>query len=220
MTTHIFLADDHPIVRQGIKSLLESEANFEIVGEADNGLQALREIELLKPDVAILDIMMPDLSGLEITSIIKKRSLPVRVIIMSMYSDEAYVKAAFKSGAYGYIIKQSPPATLLQAVTQVAQGVRYLCPPLTERVIQAYVQKIESEESNNEDEYDQLTSRERELFHLVAQGIGNAEIAQKLNISSRTVEVHRSNMMKKLGLTTQYDLILYAMRRGFIKLDS
>lgn len=216
MTTRIFLADDHPIVRHGMRKLLESEPDFEIVGEADNGLQAIREIERLKPDVAILDIVMPDISGLEITRLIKERSIITRVIILSMYSDDAYVKEALRSSAYGYVIKQSPPATLLTAVKEVTQGRRYLCPHLTERVVQAYIRNIENDEG---DDYEALTSREREILHLVAGGGSNADIAEKLNISLRTVEVHRSNMMRKLGLFTQHDLICYAIRRGIIKID-
>jgi two-component system, NarL family, response regulator NreC len=217
MTTHIFLADDHPVVRQGMRKLIESEPNFEIVGEAENGLQAVREIMRLKPDIAILDIVMPDISGIEITRQINKRSTITHVIILSMYSDEAFVKDAFRSGAYGYVIKQSPPDTLITAVKEVALGQYYLSPPFSERGVQAYIQINKIEE---ETDYEHLTRREREMLHLVAGGGTNAGIAEKLNISVHTVEIHRSNMMRKLGLCTQNDLIRYAIQKGIIKIDS
>jgi DNA-binding NarL/FixJ family response regulator len=216
MTIKIYLADDHPVVRQGMRSLIESEPGLMIVGEADNGLEVIRNIDQLKPDIALMDIVMPGISGLEVTRQIKERAFHTRVVILSMYSDESYVMEALKAGAYGYVLKGSQPATLLKAVYEVIAGRRYLCPELTERAIQAYFQKAEE---NAPDDFDTLSTREREVLHLAAEGLTNYDIGDKLSISMRTVEIHRRNMMHKLGLQTQRDLIRYAIRRRILVWD-
>ncbi len=216
MTTTIMLADDHKIVRQGLRALLEAEADFCLVGEAGDGLEAVQLAERLRPDVLVLDLMMPGLTGMEVTLQVGKRSPQTRVIILSMHANEAYVLEALRNGAAGYVLKESSADELVQAVREVVAGRRFLSSPLSERAIDAYVTK--SREATL-DRYETLTGREREVLHLAAEGHTNAEIANRLSISSRTAETHRANMMRKLDLHSQTDLIRYALRRGIILMD-
>jgi len=216
MTTTIMLADDHKIVRQGLRALLEIEPDFHLVGEAGDGLEAVRLAERLRPDVLVLDLMMPGLTGMEVTLQVGKRSPQTRVIILSMHANEAYVLEALRNGAVGYVLKESSADELVQAVREVVAGRRFLSSPLSERAIDAYVSKAQEATL---DRYDTLTGREREVLHLAAEGHTNAEIAKRLSISSRTAETHRANMMRKLDLHSQTDLIRYALRRGIILMD-
>ena len=209
----IVLADDHHVVREGLRALLETEPDFSIVGEAADGLATVDLVERLKPDVLVADLMMPSLSGLEVARQVALRSPTTRVVILSMYANEPYVLEALRNGATGYVLKDSTGADLVQAVRQVLTGDRYLSPPLSARAIEAYVQKAEAGSLNI---YETLTTREREILHLAAQGCSNAEVATRLSISPRTAETHRANMMRKLGLRTQADLIRYALRRGIL----
>ena len=209
----IVLADDHHVVREGLRVLLETEPDFSIVGEAADGLATVDLVERLKPDVLVADLMMPALSGLEVARQVRLRSSTTRVVILSMYANEPYVLEALRNGAAGYVLKDSTGADLVQAVRQVLTGDRYLSPPLSARAIEAYVQKAEAVSL---DIYETLTTREREILHLAAQGCSNAEVATRLSISPRTAETHRANMMRKLGLRTQADLIRYALRRGIL----
>lgn len=215
MPVSIFIADDHPFICQGIRSIFESRAAYSVVGEANDGAAAAEAIERLRPDVAILDILMPGLTGLEIARRIQKERIPTRVIIMSTFADEVYVKEALRAGALGYVTKESSPAHLIEAVEKVCLGEHYLCPTLTDRAVNLYIQRSEEAEH---DDYEDLTSREREVLYLAAQGLTNQEVAAQLVISPRTVEVHRANMMRKLGLESPMDIIRYAVRRGLIKL--
>jgi two-component system response regulator NreC len=215
MTT-IVLADDHHIVRQGLRSLLEAEPDFSVVGEAGDGLEAAQLVERLRPDVLVLDLMMPGLNGLEVTRRVSQRSPQTRIVILSMHADEAHVLEALRVGAAAYVLKESTAAELVRAVREAAAGRRYLSPPLSERAIEAYVQKAESAAL---DSYETLTAREREVLHLVAEGHTNTEIAERLFISRRTVETHRANLMRKLDLRTQTDLISYALRRGILPME-
>lgn len=214
--TTIVLADDHIVVRQGLRALLETEPDFRIVGEAGDGLETVHLVERLQPDVLVLDLMLPGLSGLEVTRLVRQGSPQTRVLILSMYADEAYVMRALKNGAAGYVLKDSSAADLVQAVREVAGGRRYLSPPLSERAIERYAQKAES---GTEDSYEMLTTREREVLHLAAEGHTIAEIAARLGISPRTAETHRANLMHKLGIHTQTDLVRYALRRGIIPMN-
>ena len=214
--TTIVLADDHNVVRQGLRALLETEPDFRIVGEAGDGPEAVHLVERLQPDVLVLDLMLPGLSGLEVTRLVRQGSSQTRVLILSMYADEAYVLRALKNGAAGYVLKDSSAADLVQAVREVAGGRRYLSPPLSERAIERYAQRAEGV---TEDSYELLTTREREVLHLAAEGHTNAEIAARLGISPRTVETHRANLMRKLGLESQTDLIRYALRRGIVPME-
>jgi DNA-binding NarL/FixJ family response regulator len=215
MTT-IVLADDHHVVRQGLRSLLEAESDFSVVGEAGDGLEATQLVERLQPDVLVLDLMMPSLNGLEVTRQVSQRSPQTHVVILSMHPNEAYVLEALRAGAAAYVLKESTSAELVRAVREAVAGGRYLSPPLSERAIEVYMQKAESAAL---DPYETLTAREREVLHLVAEGHTNAEIADRLFISRRTVETHRANLMRKLGLRTQTDLISYALRRGILPME-
>jgi two-component system, NarL family, response regulator NreC len=213
MATTIVLADDHPLVRQGLRTLLEAEPAFRIVGEAGNGLEAARLAEDLRPDILVLDLMMPGLTGLEVARQITKRSPQTRIVVLSMYANEAYVMEALRNGAVGYVLKESNLTELVQAIREVAKGRRYLSPPLSERAIEEYVHKAKGAPL---DRYETLTTREREVLHLVAEGHSNSEIGKRLFISPRTVEVHRANLMRKLDLHSHTDLIRYALKRGII----
>jgi DNA-binding NarL/FixJ family response regulator len=210
---NIVLADDHHLVRQGVRALLEADPNFRVIGEAGDGLEALRLVQELRPDFLIVDVRMPGLSGLEVTRQVSERSRQTRVLIMSMYDNEAYLLEAMRNGAAGYILKDNTAAELLEAVHEVAAGQRYLSQALSKRTIDAYVREAQG---TTPDPYKTLTSREREVLHLVVEGNTNAKIGRRLHISPRTVEIHRASVMHKLGLRTQTDLILYAVDRGIL----
>ncbi len=207
------LADDHPVVRQGLRALLEAEQDFTVVGEAADGLEVAGLVERLRPNVLVLDLMLPGLGGIEVTRQICHRFPQTRVVILSMYANEAYVLEVLRNGAVGYVIKEASAAQLVQAVREVSAGRRYLSPPLSENAIQAYIQKAQTIPL---DLYETLTTREREVLHLAATGNSNIETADQLGISSRTAETHRANLMRKLGLHNQTELIRYAMRRGIL----
>jgi DNA-binding NarL/FixJ family response regulator len=215
--TSIVLADDHHIVREGLRVLLETEEDFEVVGEAADGLSAVQMVERLNPDVAIIDLMMPDLNGLEVARHITQYSNGTLIVILSMHANEAYVLEALRNGVSAYVLKDSRANDLVHAVREVLGGRRYLSPPLSERAIESYVHKAQTAEL---DPYETLTTREREILHLAAQGHSATEMAARLFLSPRTVETHRANLMRKLDLHTQTDLIRYALRRGIIPLDS
>jgi two-component system response regulator NreC len=214
--TSIFLADDHQVVRQGLRALLEAEPDFRLIGEAGDGLETAQLVENLEPDVLIIDLMMPNLNGLEVTRQVSQRSPRTHVVILSMHANEAYVLEALRNGAAGYVLKDSSAADLVKAVREVVAGRRYLSPPLSERAIEAYLHKAQAAEL---DPYETLTTREREVLHLAVEGYSNAEIAAHLSISPRTAETHRANMMRKLDLRTQTDLIRYALRRGILPME-
>lgn len=212
--TTIVLADDHRIVRQGLRALLASEADLEVIGEADDGREALELVRRLSPDVLVLDLMMPGLNGLEVARQLPRQSPGVRVVVLSMYDDEGFVLEALANGVSGYVLKDSNSSDLIHAVREVAAGRRYLSPPLSDRAIEAYQQRAKV---GTMDKHETLTTREREVLQLSAEGHTNSEIAARLGISTRTAETHRSRVMHKLGLHTQSDLIRYAIRRSIIK---
>ena len=216
MTT-IVLADDHQLVRQGFRALLEAQPDLSVVGEASDGREAIDLVDRLKPHVLIVDLRMPGLNGLEVTRRVSQRVPRTRIIVLSMHANEAYVLEALRYGADAYVLKDSSAAELVRAVREVIAERYYLSPPLSQRAIEAYLQKAESATS---DPYETLTGREREVFQLAAEGNNNAEIAARLSISPRTAEAHRASIMRKLGLHTQADLIRYALRRGIIPLES
>lgn len=215
MTT-ILLADDHQIVREGLRLLLESEPDLKVVGEAGDGLEAVRLVERLHPDVLVADLMMPGLSGLDVVREVCRTTPRTRAIVLSMHDNEAYVLQALRNGAAGYVLKGGGAAHLAEAVRTVAGGGRYLSPALTQRAVQAYVSKAEAIAP---DSYESLSGREREVLHLAAEGHTNVEIAERLTISPRTVESHRASLMRKLELRSQTDLVRYAIRRGILPLD-
>jgi DNA-binding NarL/FixJ family response regulator len=214
--TTIVLADDHHVVRQGLRALLEGEPDFRVVGEAGDGLAVLDLVKRLEPDVLIVDVMMPGLNGLEVTRQVCQRSPQTRVVVLSMHANEAYVIETLRAGAAAYVLKESTSDELVRAVRRAVAGHRYLSPPLSERAIEAYVQKAESAPL---DPYETLTTRERQVLQLAAEGHTNADIAARLFISPRTVETHRAKLMRKLKLYTRTDLIRYALQRGIIPLE-
>lgn len=211
----IVLADDHPIVRQGLRTLLEGQPDYQIIGEAEDGLKAIALVEELKPDVLIVDVMMPGLNGLEVTKRSRQRVPQTQVVVLSMHSNEPYVLEALRSGATAYVLKATSTVSLLEAVRAAVNGQRYLSPPLTERAIESYIQKADAP-SADVDGYKILTTREREVFQLAAEGVSNPDIAKRLSISPRTAETHRANIMRKLQLRSENELVRYAIQRGII----
>ena len=211
----IVLADDHQVVRQGLRAILEGERNLRVVGEAGNGIEAARLVERLRPDVLVLDLMIPGLRGLEVTRQLAKRSPKTHVVILSMHADKSYVLEALKNGAAGYVLKDSSADELIEAVHEAVENRRYLSPPLSDSAIDAYVQQA----GGTTDPYDSLSNREREVLQLAAEGHTNTEIGKRLFISPRTVEIHRAHMMAKLDLRNHTDLIRYALKRGVISND-
>ena len=213
MTVTILLADDHIVVRQGLRSLLELEPDFKVVGEASNGVEAIQMVEQLRPHILVLDLMMPALNGLEVTRRVHDLT---RVLMLSMHADESYVMEALKGGAYGYLLKDSTATELVQAVTMVSEGRRYLGSPFSEQAISTYMQRARS---TPQDPYDTLTAREREVLQLVVEGNSSNEISSMLSISARTVETHRANLMRKLKISSQVELIRFALKRGLLPLE-
>ena len=216
MRISIVLADDHPVVRRGLRSLLEVEPELTVVGEACDGLETIRLVERLRPDVLLLDLMMPGLSGLEALRVIRPRSPSTRVVVLSMHNNPAFVATALGLGATGYVLKGSDEADLVHAVREAAAGRRFLSPPVTDRAIDAYIEQARGAPG---DLHETLTPREREVLQLVAEGGTSGAIASRLHLSPRTVENHRANLMRKLALKNHSDLVRYALRRGLIGLD-
>jgi DNA-binding NarL/FixJ family response regulator len=214
--TTVVLADDHPIVRQGLRTLLEAEGDFAVIGEEADGLKVVELVERLRPNVLLLDVRLPGLNGLEITRQMVQRALPTRIVILSMHANETYVLEALRHGAAGYILKDATPTEMLKAIREVTAGRRYLSPALSERAIDAYAEKAQTAPV---EAYETLTTREREILQLAAESTSLGEIAARLGISPRTVETHRENLMRKLGLQSQTDLIRYALRRGILPLE-
>ncbi|NJP04787.1 MAG: response regulator transcription factor [Chloroflexaceae bacterium] len=215
MTT-IVLADDHHLVREGMRALLEIEADFSVIGEAADGLSTVDMVERLKPDVLIADVMMPNLNGVEVARHVSQRVPETRIIIVSMYANEAHVLEALRNGASAYVLKDARGDDLVHAVREVIAGHHYLSKQLSERAIESYIHKAQS---STVDPYDTLTTREREILQLSAEGYTGAAIAERLSLSPRTVETHRTNMMHKLDLHNQTELVRYALRRGLITLE-
>lgn len=212
MTIRLVLADDHLVVREGLRALLESDPDFSVVGQADNGVEVSALVEELRPDVVVLDLMMPGRSGIEVTRELAQRPESPPVLILSVHESEAYVLEALRSGAGGYVLKQAPATELALGIRAVASGVRYLSTPLTQRALDAYARRA----GGAPDPYDTLTPREREVLTLAAEGHSNAEIGARLFISRRTVETHRARAMRKLELRSHIELVLFAVRRGLV----
>lgn len=210
----IVLADDHGVVRHGIQKLLDSEEGMLVVGQASNGQDTLRVVEEVRPDVLVVDLMMPGLNGLAVTRQVQARIPETKVILLSMHSDDSYVLQALRNGAIGYVLKDSDSSDLVMAVRMAASGRRFLSAPLSERAMDAYVEKARS---SNIDLYELLTPREQEVLQMTAEGNSSTQIAELLSISPRTVEKHRSNFMSKLGLHERTDVTRYAIERGIIQ---
>lgn len=210
----IVLADDHGIVRRGLRSLLEGEPGVEVVGEAANGREALKLLETTKPDMAILDVAMPMLNGIEVTAQAMKQFPDLRVIILSMYADEAYIVRALTAGARAYLLKEATEDDLLPAVRAVALGRSFFSPAISTILLADYVRHLK--QRGLEDSYDVLSDREKEVLQLLAEGKSNKEAAAVLHISLSTVESHRLKLMQKLGLHNTAEIVLYAVRKGII----
>lgn len=210
----VMIADDHPLVRGGLRALLERDNEFQVVAEAADGYEAIDLAVLHKPDVVLLDVGMPRLSGPDAAQSISQKVPSTRIVMLSMHSDEAYVLRALKAGARGYLLKASPEADVIAAVRAVAGGHAYFSPSITKLLVEEYV--IEARRRGVEDTYDLLSIREKEILQLLASGKTNREIADLLNISVATVETHRNNILQKLHLHNLAELILYAVRKGLI----
>ena len=210
----ILLADDHGIVRRGMKSLLETEPGIEVVGEASDGREALKLCESLKPDIAILDVSMPMLNGIETTAQAVKNWPDLKIIILSMYADESYVVRALSAGARAYLLKEATEEDLLPAVRAVAGGRSFFSPAISKILLNDYVRHLK--QRGLEDSYDVLTDREKEVLQLLAEGKTNKEVAALLNLGISTVETHRLKLMQKLGLHNTAEIVLYAVRKGII----
>jgi len=210
----ILLADDHNVMRKGLRLLLESQPGFIVVGEASDGHQAVERAEATKPDVVVLDIAMPRLSGTEAAQRIGELLPGTSVIILSMHSDEGYVMRALKAGAKGYLLKDAAEGDLVEAIQAVGNGKTFFSSEISKMLVEDYVREIRTR--GVEDSYELLTSREREILHLLAEGKSNKDIASALNLSPYTVETHRRNLQEKLNLHSFAELILYAVRKGLI----
>jgi DNA-binding NarL/FixJ family response regulator len=218
----VLLADDHTLVRAGIRSLLQNLPGIQVVGEAGNGREALSRIEALRPDVVLMDIAMSDLNGLEATARVIKEYPGVRVIILSMHANEEYVWQALRAGASGYLLKDAGMAELEIAVKAVARGETYLSPPISKQVISDYMHRTGGEPEpggGSAHELDRLTPRQREILQLIAEGSTTQAIAQKLDISIKTVETHRTQLMERLNIHDIAGLVRYAIRVGLVKPD-
>jgi two-component system, NarL family, response regulator NreC len=210
----IMIADDHPLVRSGLRALLERDGEFQVIAEAADGYEAIDLAVLHKPDVILLDVGMPRLSGPDAAQSISQKLPAVRIVMLSMHSDEAYVLRALKAGARGYLLKASPEADVIAAIRAVASGNAYFSPSITRLLVEEYV--VEARRRGVEDSYDLLSTREKEILQLLASGKTNREIAELLYISVATVETHRNNVFQKLHLHSLAELILYAVRKGLI----
>jgi two-component system response regulator NreC len=209
----VLIADDHTIVRSGVRLLLEAETDIEVVGEALNGREALELAESLQPDVVLMDITMPEMDGLEATRQLKARFPQINVLVLTMHRSDDYFFEMLKLGASGYILKGAKTSELINAIRVVQQGQVFLYPSMTQKLVQGYLQLADWE---NERE-PALSPREKEIFQLLAEGYTNKEIAEKLVISPSTVHSHRGNLMDKLGLNNRRELLQYARKRGLIQ---
>jgi len=211
----VLLAEDHTIVRKGLRSLLDDEAGIEIVGEAEDGQQTMELVQHLLPDVVLMDITMPVLNGLEATRQIKKLFPQVKVLVLTVHSTEEYIFQVLRAGASGYVVKQAAVSELVQAIRTVYHGDSFLSPSISRQAIEEYGRQAEA----MEDKHDRLTDREREVLQLIAEGRTNREIASRLHVTVKTVEAHRAHLMDKLGLHSTADLTKYALRKGIINPD-
>ena len=210
----ILLADDHIVMRTGLRALLERQPNLEVVGESENGRETVALAASLRPDVVVMDVGMPVLNGIEATQTIVAQCPAIAVVILSMHADESYVMRALKAGARGYLLKDSAAADLMGAIQAISQGKSFFSPKVSRILAEDYVRVLK--QKGAVDTYDLLTSREREILQLLAEGKTNKEVATALNISPYTVETHRSHILQKLNLHNSAELVLYAVRKGII----
>jgi len=210
----VIIADDHGVVRKGVRFLLQQENDIEIVGEAEDGRDAVRLAKDTTPDVLIMDIAMPQLNGIEAAAQITRISPTTNIVMLSMYSDEEFLIRALNAGAKGYLLKDQAEIDLVRAVRTVAQGKTFFSPDIAHMLLEDYMRRLQQE--GIQDSYGLLTEREREILQVLAEGKSNKEAAQALNVSVHTVETHRTNFMQKLGLHNAAEIVLYAMRKKII----
>ena len=211
----VLLAEDHTLVRQGFRRILEDDPGITVVGEARTGLEAIEQCKELKPDVVVMDLSMPELGGLEATAEVLKANPQIKILILSMYSNEAYVRKAFELGAKGYILKNAIEVDLTRAVMALAEGQAYFSPGVSHIVLESM--KAGTFQGTSQDPYEKLTLREKEVLQLIAQGKSNKEIATLLNISVNTVAVHRARVMETLNLHRTAELVLFSVKKGLIQ---
>lgn len=216
MTTRVLLADDHTLVRAGVRKLLESMSDIEVVGEAEDGLAVLALAAQLKPDLVLMDISMPGINGLDATVQLRKAQPEAAVIILSMHQNEEYVRQALRHGASGYLLKDAAPMELDLAIRAVRRGNTYLSPAISQGVLNDYVERLRREDHPS----DNLTPRQREVLQLVVQGYSTKEIARHLNLAVKTVDTHRTQLMKQLDVHDVTGLVRYAIRRGLISAEN
>jgi len=215
----ILIVDDHPLVREGLKSILKPATEYEVVGQAGNARDAIQMVKRLKPDLVLLDLGLPDKSGLELSREIRSISPPTRILIVSMHSKVDYIVKAFQAGATGYMTKESATERLLQGIAQVLNGEYFMDSSVSHSVVKKLMQTPEKEMKITDVGYETLTSREQEIMVLLAEGYSAKEAAAKLFISPKTVENHRTNIMNKLGLHSTLELVRYAVRLGLVDVD-
>ncbi|OFX13266.1 MAG: DNA-binding response regulator [Armatimonadetes bacterium RBG_19FT_COMBO_69_19] len=211
----VVVADDHAIVREGVRMILAREQDIEVVGEAGDGQQALDLVASLRPQVVIMDISMPGMGGIEATQRVKTKHPEVQVLALTMHEDETYVFQLLRAGAAGYVLKRAAAQDLVQAVRAAAKGEAFLYPSIARKVVEDYLRRVETGEER--ERYDGLTTREKEILTLIAQGLSNQQIAEKLYISIKTVQTHRAHILEKLGLHDRTELVRYAIRKGLIQ---
>lgn len=210
----VLLVDDHTMVRKGLRAILDAEADIEVIGEAKDGREGVKEAKRLLPDTVVMDVTMPGLNGLDATRQLTKQFPEIHVVILSMHTDEDYVLEVLRAGALGYIVKQAAPAELISAIRAVQRGEAFLSPPVSRKLVGQYVRQAEAAE--DQEPHDGLTGREREVLQLVAEGHSNKEIAKLLHISVKTVETHRAHLMAKLDLHNVTELTKYAIDKRLV----
>ena len=213
----VLLAEDHTIVRKGLRSLLDGETDIEVIGEAEDGREAVQKTQQLRPDIVLMDITMPGLNGLEATRQIKKRFPEVKVLVLTMHANEEYILQVLQAGASGYVVKQAVVGELVSALRAVQRGDSFLSPSICRRVVEEYIRQAAARAER--DSYGELTEREREVLQLIAEGHSNKSIADSLSISVKTVETHRAHLLEKLGIGSTAELIRYAIRKKVIDLE-
>lgn len=216
MTIRVLLADDHIMVRQGLKALLDAEPDIQVVGEASDGWETIQQAETLRPDVILMDLTMPRLNGLEATRRLEKSLPEIKILALTMHTNEEYVREVLRAGAAGYILKEAAVSELVQAVRVVAKGESYLCPAASKVLVEDLVR---GRQWTGDTLFDTLTPREREVLQLIGEGYTNSEIARRLSISVKTVETHRAQLRRKLNIHDRAGLIRYAIRKGIASTD-
>ncbi|MCL4473036.1 MAG: response regulator transcription factor [Actinobacteria bacterium] len=214
----VLLADDHAILRTGLMHLLGEKDGIEVVGEAENGREAVQKAQELKPDIVLMDISMPVMNGMDATREIKRRNREIKVLVLTVHDNEEYISQAFQAGAVGYVLKKAADSDLVNAIEVVAGGDYVLHPSVTKIMVENYIEKMGSAKEATHS-HNTLTDREREILKLVAEGFTNREIAQSLYISVKTVDTHKANIMEKLKMHKRNELVRYAIEKGIMQVD-